>query len=130
EKFPEADAELSTKMKSVGEVMAIGRTFAEALGKAYRALERDVDLGPVDEGGEVPGDEATGAARTALCDCLHGVAVPTERRLVLVERALQHGHPVDAVAAASAIDPWFVDEIGAVAEAAAAIRGRRLDDLT
>src|SRR5207237_3867661 len=73
EKFHEADPVLSTKMKSVGEVMAIGRTFAEALGKAYRALERDFDLGP----------DAVPAAANALD--LIGAA--TERRLLLVEQA-------------------------------------------
>src|SRR3989442_10647600 len=46
EKFPGADPVLGTRMKSVGEVMAIGRTFAEALGKAYRSLEGNFDLGP------------------------------------------------------------------------------------
>src|SRR5437660_5179362 len=55
EKFPEADPVLSTKMKSVGEVMAIGRTFAEALGKAYRSLERpEFDLGADAAAGPVP----------------------------------------------------------------------------
>src|SRR6185503_4647150 len=92
EKFPEADPELTSTMKSVGEVMAIGRTFKEALGKAYRALERDFDLGPDD--GPV---------------ALEALAAPGERRLLLVEAALGQGHPVEDVAAASKIDPWFVD---------------------
>src|SRR5438874_6516694 len=69
EKFLDADPVLTTRMKSVGEVMAIGRTFAEALGKAYRSLERDFDLGP----------DAT--PEGAPCGCLDAVAVPTERPL-------------------------------------------------
>src|ERR671925_1351838 len=87
EKFPQADRRLGTTMKSVGEVMAIGRTFAEALGKAYRALERDVDLGPIDG----PSEPSDGDG----CGCLGEVATPTERRLLLVERALAHGHAVE-----------------------------------
>jgi carbamoyl-phosphate synthase large subunit len=117
EKFPGADAELSTRMKSVGEVMAMGRTFAEALGKAYRALERDFDLGP-EETHESP------------CHCLDAVRVPTERRLLLVEEALRHGHSVDQVAAASGIDPWFVDQVAMVAEIVSILRGRALGTLT
>src|SRR5947208_5441964 len=90
EKFPEADPVLSTKMKSVGEVMAIGRTFAEALGKAYRSLERGFDLGP--------------DAEPAASDALDLIAAATERRLLLVERALAEGGSVEEVAAASRID--------------------------
>jgi carbamoyl-phosphate synthase large subunit len=118
EKFPGADPALSTRMKAVGEVMAIGRTFAEALGKAYRALERDFDLGPEPSPG--------GAA----CDCLRSVATPTEGRLLLVERALAHGHLVDEVASASGIDLWFVDQVALVSERAATVRGRNLASLT
>jgi carbamoyl-phosphate synthase large subunit len=114
DKFPEADGVLGTRMQSVGEVMAIGRTFAEALGKAHRALERDVDLGPEEAGPAVAVDQ---------------LAVPTEDRLLRVERALAEGALVDEVAAASGIDPWFVDQIGLVAEAAGAIRGRSLSSL-
>jgi carbamoyl-phosphate synthase large subunit len=113
EKFPEADPRLGTIMKSVGEVMAIGRTFAEALGKAFRSLERpEFDLGVA------PG-------RFALDD----LAVATEHRLLLVQRALAAGHSVDEVAKASSIDPWFVDQIASMAEGAAVLRGRSLASL-
>jgi carbamoyl-phosphate synthase large subunit len=105
DKFPEADGVLGTQMRSVGEVMAIGRTFAEALGKAYRALERDFDLGP---------SRASG---------LPDLGVPTEDRLLRVERALAAGSSVEEVAAASGIDPWFVDQIALVAETVASIEG-------
>jgi carbamoyl-phosphate synthase large subunit len=117
EKFPEADPVLNTQMKSVGEVMAIGRTFAEALGKAFRALERDFDLGP---------DTSTDPA----AELLPLLARPTERRLILVEQALAEGHSVEDVAAVSGIDPWFVDQIGRVAQVAAGLRGRPLSQLT
>ncbi|HKI29175.1 MAG TPA: carbamoyl-phosphate synthase large subunit [Actinomycetota bacterium] len=113
EKFPGADPELTSTMKSVGEVMAIGRTFKEALGKAWRSLERpDVDLGG-------PG---AGVGRGLL----RALAVPSEHRLHLVEAALRGGSSVEEVAVASGIDRWFVDQIAQVAEQVAALNGRGL----
>ena len=117
EKFSEADPRLTSTMKSVGEVMAIGRTFKEALGKAWRGLEKTgYDLGaeylPPFEG-----------------DILAALAVGTEERLHLVEQALGAGHTVDDVAAASRIDPWFIDQMAEVVETAAALRGRPLSTL-
>jgi carbamoyl-phosphate synthase large subunit len=113
EKFPEADPELTSTMKSVGEVMAIGRTFKEALGKAWRSLERpDVDLGG-------PGAGDRGRPLEAL-------ATPSEDRLQLVEAALRGGSSVEEVALASGIDPWFVDQIAQVAERVATLDGREL----
>jgi carbamoyl-phosphate synthase large subunit len=113
EKFPGADRELTSTMKSVGEVMAIGRTFKEALGKAWRSLERpDVDLGGQGAG---YGDRL-----------LRTLAVPSEHRLHLVEAALRGGSTVEEVALASGIDRWFVDQIAQVAEQVAALDGREL----
>ncbi|HEV3474583.1 MAG TPA: carbamoyl-phosphate synthase large subunit [Actinomycetota bacterium] len=114
EKFPGADPTLGTKMKSVGEVMAVGRTFKEAWGKALRSLER----AGASLGGDGPHDVPD--------DVLGALATPTEGRMTLVETALQRGHPVEDVAAASKIDPWFVDQIAQVTEAAARLQGRRL----
>jgi carbamoyl-phosphate synthase large subunit len=103
-------------MKSVGEVMAIGRTFTEALGKAWRGLEKHgADLGA--------------AHAEPAGDPLDALRSGSEGRFHLVERALDAGHDVDAIAAASGIDPWFVDRIAAVAEAARALRDRKLKDL-
>ena len=116
EKFPEADPELTSTMKSVGEVMAIGRTFKEALGKAWRSLERaDADLG-----GPGAGDRGR---------LLEAIAAPSEHRLHLVEAALRGGSSVEEVALASGIDPWFVDQIAQVAEQVAALDGRELGTL-
>ena len=121
EKFAAADPTLTSTMKSVGEVMAIGRTFKEALGKAWRSMERDgFDLG---------------AWERARGDGLrHGIlselAVPTERRLHLVESALLAGHSVDEIAEASGIDPWFVDQIAEVVEESVVLQGRPLEALT
>jgi carbamoyl-phosphate synthase large subunit len=95
EKFPEAEARLGTKMKSVGEVMAIGRTFAEALQKGMRSLER----------------EPSAAASPA-----RDLAVPTENRLPAIEAALHDGMSPARAAALSGIDEWFVDRIAEVAE--------------
>ncbi len=112
EKFPEADSALTSTMRSVGEVMAIGRTFKEALGKAWRSMEKPgFDLGS---------DLAGGG------DVLNALGEATERRLHLVEAALLAGHSVDEVARASGIDPWFVDQMAQIAEEAAALSGRPL----
>jgi carbamoyl-phosphate synthase large subunit len=118
EKFPGADSDLTTRMKSVGEVMAIGRTFPEALQKACRSLEtgRDGLANPA-------ADPDPGSPEALLAAC----GRPTADRLETVERALRLGATVEQVAAASDIDPWFVDgiartvEVGAEVAAAAAI---------
>jgi carbamoyl-phosphate synthase large subunit len=115
EKFPEADASLTTIMKSVGEVMAIGRTFKEALGKAWRSMERSgFELG----------------ASAPQASEIRDLDVPGEWRLHRVERALADGASIEEVAARTAIDPWFVDQIAQIAEGAAALRGRQLGDLS
>src|SRR5262245_52747509 len=110
EKFPDADPVLTSTMKSVGEVMAIGRTFKEALGKAWRSLERG-------------GSDLGGAGASAPLD------TPTEDRLHRVEAALRAGGSVEEVAEASSIDPWFVDQIAQVVEEIARVEGRALDQL-
>jgi carbamoyl-phosphate synthase large subunit len=114
EKFPGADPELTSTMKSVGEVMAIGRTFKEAFGKASRALETSASI-------QTPSDGI---------DALEAVATATEGRLALVEAALHAGHSVDEVAERSSIDPWFVDQIAQVAEGATLLRDRPLSTLS
>ena len=101
--------------------MAIGRTFKEALGKAWRGMETN----GFDLGGESP-DRPWAAAGEEMLEAL---AVPAEGRLHLVERALLIGHTVDDVAAASGIDPWFVDQIAEVVEEASAVHGRALSSL-
>jgi carbamoyl-phosphate synthase large subunit len=116
EKFPEADPRLTSTMKSVGEVMAIGRTFKEALGKAWRGLEkRDVELdAAMPEEGPDPLERLRGA---------------TETRLRLVEAAVLRGASVELIAEASGIDPWFVDQVAQVAEETQRLRGTALHRL-
>ena len=101
EKFPAANHELTTHMKSVGEAMAIGRNFTEALQKALRSLERK------GAGFSWVGDPAE-LDRDAL---LESVAVPHDGRLEEVQQLLRAGASIEAVHAATAIDPWFLDQI-------------------
>src|SRR3954466_2342396 len=113
EKFPEASPVLSSTMKSVGETMAIGRTFTEALGKAWRGIEkRSLD---VTWGGGGTGDALDGGGET--------------RRHAVADR-LAAGASIDEVAAASAIDPWFVDRIAAAVEGNETLRDRSLHTLS
>ncbi|HZD37375.1 MAG TPA: carbamoyl-phosphate synthase large subunit, partial [Actinomycetes bacterium] len=120
EKFPGADQVLTTRMKSVGEVMAIGRTFPEALQKAYRSLEAGRDgLGRPGAGDPAP------ARREAL---LEATATPTDTRLEAVERALRLGCGVDEVAAASGIDLWFVDGVARIVEVRAEVAAAAVID--
>jgi carbamoyl-phosphate synthase large subunit len=117
EKFPAANAVLSSTMRSVGEVMAIGRTFKEAFGKAWRGLEK--------EGADL------GAAHVAISDgdALAALREGSERRFHLIERALDGGHSVDEVAAASGVDVWFVDQLAQVWERAESLREASLETL-
>jgi carbamoyl-phosphate synthase large subunit len=100
EKFPGADATLTTTMKSVGEAMSLGRNFVEALGKVMRSLETKKAgfwTGPSQEG--------------SVDEVLARLRVPTEGRLYDIEYALRLGASVEQVAEASGVDPWFVDQI-------------------
>jgi carbamoyl-phosphate synthase large subunit len=104
EKFPESPPTLGTSMKSVGEVMAIGGTFAEALMKGLSALELD-------------GSPAERERRMSDPVRLHGrLATPNWERLFAVFAALRQGWSVDEVARVSHIDPWFLREIQAIVE--------------
>jgi carbamoyl-phosphate synthase large subunit len=101
EKFPSANHELTTHMKSVGEAMAIGRNFTEALQKALRSLEKK------GAGFSWVGDPAA-VDREAL---LESVRVPHDGRLEEVQQVLRAGAPLEEVHAATGIDPWFLDQL-------------------
>jgi carbamoyl-phosphate synthase large subunit len=106
EKFPGADPELTTTMKSVGEVMSLGRNFTEALTKAMRSTETSaVGFWTVPD-----------PAGATLASTLADLATPHDGRLYTVERALRLGAPVAEVAAACGYDPWFVDQIGSLVD--------------
>lgn len=113
EKFPDADATLTTTMKSVGEAMALGRNFTEALQKAMRSIDKK---GAVFHWqGEAPrGDELDELVRRA--------ATPTEGRLIQVQQALRGGATVEQVYDATKIDPWFLDQIALINEVAAYVK--------
>ncbi len=109
EKFPGASPVLGTQMQSVGEVMAIGRTFTESLQKAMRSLE----LGRAGLNGD-PGE----AVFDALSDqeVLARLALGTPDRLFEVESALRRGLSIEAVHDACRIDPWFLDQMLQISE--------------
>ncbi|OLC80237.1 MAG: carbamoyl phosphate synthase large subunit [Nitrospirae bacterium 13_1_40CM_3_62_11] len=115
EKFPGADPTLTTQMKSVGEAMAIGRTFKEALQKAIRSLEVDrFGLGSLHglDGAVPPGanrDELAARVRSAL-------QTPHPDRVWHVADAMRLGVSVEELAALTRIDPWFLDQIHELVE--------------
>jgi carbamoyl-phosphate synthase large subunit len=109
EKLPGATATLGTMMQSVGEAMAIGRTFPESLQKAIRSLETG-RLGLNCD----PGEAALGD--WSEDDLVRAAAVATPDRLFALEAALRRGAPVDRLAAATGIDPWFLDGILQIVE--------------
>jgi carbamoyl-phosphate synthase large subunit len=98
EKFPEADSRLTTTMKSVGEAMAFGRSFPEALQKAMRSLERK-------------NATFTWNFEDELSELLDRIEIPTENRLIEVQKALASGASIDVVHEKSGIDPWFLAQI-------------------
>ncbi|MBV8966926.1 MAG: carbamoyl-phosphate synthase large subunit, partial [Mycobacteriaceae bacterium] len=103
EKFPGADATLTTTMKSVGEAMSLGRNFIEALGKVMRSLETT-------RAGFWTGPEGPGGVE----ETLQRLTTPGEGRLYDIERALRLGASVEQVSEVSRVDPWFVEQIAGV----------------
>jgi carbamoyl-phosphate synthase large subunit len=118
EKLPAADPKLGTQMKSVGEVMAIGRTFAEALQKGLRALEIDCyGLG-------ADGDDRFDPARLR-----EHLITPYPDRIFYLRHALQAGGSVETVAGLSRIDPWFIHQIADLVEMEKRLQSHSLDTL-
>jgi carbamoyl-phosphate synthase large subunit len=121
EKFPQADARLTTQMKSVGEVMAIGRTFQESMQKALRGLEVgasgfDPKIDPKDDDAE---DTLVRELKT-----------PSAERAWYVGDAFRHGMSVDEVYGYSGIDPWYLVQIEDLIKDEAALKTMALSDLT
>jgi carbamoyl-phosphate synthase large subunit len=115
EKFPQADSRLTTQMKSVGEVMAIGRTFQESFQKALRGLEVGVD----------GLDEKTTDADTITKE----MGVPGPERIWYVGDAFRMGMSVDEVFDISKIDPWFLVQIKDIIDREQALKGKQIADL-
>ncbi|HYG87093.1 MAG TPA: carbamoyl-phosphate synthase large subunit, partial [Azospirillum sp.] len=123
EKFPGAEPLLTTSMKSVGEAMSIGRTFAESVQKALRSMEtgltgfNEVHIGTAG----VEPDAAT--IRGAL-------AKPTHDRLLVIAQAFRHGFSVADVQHASKYDPWFLEQIKAIVDREAEVKAKGLPTTT
>jgi carbamoyl-phosphate synthase large subunit len=120
EKFPEADNTLTTQMKSVGEVMAMGRTFQESIQKALRGLEVGINgFSPVvdllDEG--------------ALSLIQHELRVPGAERILYVADAFRFGLSLSEVVELSSIDPWFLSHIEYLVEQERQLSGKTLTNL-
>nr|WP_274638280.1 carbamoyl-phosphate synthase large subunit [Microbacterium bovistercoris] len=107
EKFPAADATLTTTMKSVGEAMAIGRNYTTALQKALRSLEK---RGSSFHWGDEP---------RSVSELLQIARTPTDGRIVVVQQALRKGATVAEAFEATQIDPWFLDQMVLINEVAA-----------
>ncbi|MGI9229166.1 MAG: carbamoyl-phosphate synthase large subunit [Gammaproteobacteria bacterium] len=118
EKFPQADNYLTTQMKSVGEVMAIGRTFQESLQKAMRGLEMEID-GFCELSPDTVSDE----------DIARELQMPSSRRLLYLGEAFRRGFEAERVQAMSHIDPWFLAQIADLIAEEAKLRGRTPDSL-
>ena len=119
EKFPGADPGLTTAMKSVGEAMAIGRTFAESLQKALRSLETGLTgLDEIEIEGLGKGDDIN-AIRAAI-------GKPTPERLLNVAQAIRLGMTVEAVHEVTRIDRWFLEQIADIVKLEARVRAHGL----
>ncbi len=128
EKFPQADRTLTTQMKSVGEAMAIGRTFKEAFMKGVRSLELGRSGLLFAQGGDktegvAGGDDNDAALRKRL-------AVPNDRRMWDVFRALDRGWTADQVHECTKIDPWFLRQFVEIVELRRDAQKTGLDKMT
>ena len=110
EKFPAADPTLTTTMKSVGEAMAIGRNYATALQKALRSLEK--------RGSSFH----WGIEDRSVDELLEIAKTPTDGRIVTLQQALRKGATIEQAFDATAIDPWFLDQIVLINEVAETVR--------
>jgi carbamoyl-phosphate synthase large subunit len=113
EKFPQADDRLTTQMKSVGEVMAIGRTFQESLQKALRGLE--TDRYGLDEVLDLTSPDAPGLLRQELRQ-------PGPERILFLADAFRAGMPLEEIQRVSSIDPWFLDQVQELVELESEVR--------
>ena len=120
EKFPQADNTLTTQMKSVGEVMAIGRTFQESLQKALRGLEIGIDgLTPI-----VPLEQKDAQSRIR-----QQIKTPTEDRLRYVADAMRHGFEIVEIYELTGIDPWFLVQLQDLVLSEQSLEGRSLKSI-
>ncbi|MES0874150.1 carbamoyl-phosphate synthase large subunit [Sinimarinibacterium thermocellulolyticum] len=124
EKFPQADSRLTTQMKSVGEVMAIGRNFQEALHKAMRGLE----IGSEGFEPQVAPEHGTYTPES-INHIRAELAIPRAKRLWYVGDAFRAGMSLDEVHQLSKIDPWFLEQIAELIATEQSLRGQKLSQL-
>ena len=127
EKYPGADAHLTTSMKSVGEAMAIGRSFQESMQKALRSMETDLD--GFDEI-EIAGTEDAASGDTRKDAVRAALAIPTPDRLRVIAQAFREGLTVDEVERASLYEPWFLRQIEEIVHAEEDVSTLGLPDTT
>ncbi len=120
EKFPGSDPTLTTQMKSVGEAMAIGRTFQESIQKAIRSLE----MGRFGFGAD--GEDPV----YSLEQIKASLRTPNPDRLLMIRQAFLAGLTVETVANLSKIDPWFIQKLREITDQELAIRGKKLAEIT
>ncbi|MCW1965215.1 carbamoyl-phosphate synthase large subunit [Polynucleobacter sp.] len=116
EKFPQADSRLTTQMKSVGEVMAIGRTFQESFQKALRGLEVGVD--GLDE------------VSTDLDDIINEINEPGPDRIWYLADAFRMGMGLDEVYSETKVDPWFLEQVEELVTIENELKQRKIDSLS
>lgn len=120
EKFPAADSHLTTQMKSVGEVMAMGRTFQESFQKALRGLETGID----------GLTERTQCRESDREEILEQITNAGPERILFVGDAFRIGMSLDEVFEATKIDPWFLAQIEDLVKVEQSLRGRRIESLS
>ena len=123
EKLPGAPGVLGTQMQSVGEVMAIGRTFPESLQKALRSLEQ----GRLGLGCDPAEEQLAGLSDDEL---LARAAIPTADRIQQVGTLLHRGVSIDAVHEATSIDPWFLDQMSMISDERSVLLDCSIDTMT
>ena len=116
EKFPAADSRLTTQMKSVGEVMAMGRTFQESFQKALRGLETGID-----GLSEISNDRD---------EIIEEIGTPGPDRILYLGEAFRIGMTLDEVFEETKVDPWFLAQIEDIIKTEAQIKARKLESLT
>jgi len=122
EKFPQAENRLTTQMKSVGEVMAIGRTFQESLQKALRGLEVDIDgLNPIID------DSLDDEEKESLLN--QELSLAGADRLLYLADAIRFGFDLEKIFRLTGIDPWFLVQIKDIVDLEQSLIGRKIDDI-
>ncbi len=130
DKFPETDQTLNTQMKSVGEVMAIGRTFKESFHKAVRSLE--IGYHGLDQTRKQRAQERVGAlgSRYTMKKIKEKLKVPNWERIFFLYQGLKRGMSIEEIYKSTGIDPWFLYNIKEIADLEATVAKQTLDSIS